>query len=143
MATYATIADARGVYGQDYVTVSVDRDGDSLADEAAFGNVLDAASARIDKYAAPYFPDGLPATAAAAPGWWKMCCIDIAIYFASAEAGPRTEEKRKRYEDAIDMLTDEYPKPETTAITAPSSTMDAVVSAEDRVFTRTKMGELL
>lgn len=135
MATYATITEARDLYGDDYVAVSGDRD--------PIETSLDRASERIDGYASPYFPDGLPATAAEAPGWWKMCCIDIAIYLSSADAGPRTTEKRKRYEDAIEMLKYRYPAPEATETLAPSSSVGATISAEDRVFTRTKMSELL
>ncbi len=135
MATYATIDEARSLYGEDYVAISDDRD--------AFEQSLDRASERIDGYAAPYYPDGLPATAAEAPGWWKMCCIDIAIYFSSAEAGPRTNEKRKRYEDAIAMLEYRYPGADADEASTPSTSAGATVSAEDRVFTRTKMSGLL
>lgn len=134
MATYATIDEARDLYGDDYVDVSADRD--------PFEESLDRASERIWGYAEPYFPDGQPA-AVDAPNWWKMCTIDIAIYFSSASAGPRTEEKRKRYEDAIEMLEYRYPAPEATETSAPSSSVGATISAEDRVFTRTKMSELL
>ena len=141
MATYATITEARDQYGENYVAVSGDREGSSEA--SSIEESLENASGRIDGYAEAYYPDGLPATAAEAPSWWKMCCIDIAIYFASANAGPRTEEKRKRYEDAIALLEYRYPAPEATETTAPSSSVGASISAEDRVFTREKMSELL
>lgn len=136
MAVYATIAEARGLYGDDYVQASE-------PDDDLFNSSLEEASGRIDGYASPYFPDGLPATAAEAPNWWKMCCIDIAIYFSSAQAGPRTDEKRKRYEDAITLLDRSYPAPEVEETTAPSSSVGASISAEDRVFTREKMSGLL
>lgn len=135
MATYATIDEAVAVYGEDYVDASGTRE--------AVVAALTRASERIDGYAEPYFQDGLPATPSAAPVWWKMCAIDIAIYFASAEALPRTDEKRKRYEDAIALLEHRYPAPEATEVTPPSSSVGASLDAEDRVFTREKMGELL
>ena len=136
MATYATIAEARDLYGNSYVAISE-------SDEDAFGESLAHASARIDGYAEPYLPDGLPETAEDAPGWWKLLTIDIAIYFSSKTAGRTTKEKRQRYDDAIEMLESRYPTPEATPTTAPSSSLGASVDAGDRVFTRTTMRDLL
>jgi phage gp36-like protein len=134
VATYATITEARDLYGDDYVAVSGDRD--------PIETSLDRASERIWGIAERYFPDGEPSPA---PAWWTMCAIDIAIYFSSASAGPRTEEKRKRYEDAMEMLWDSYPAPEAAETAAPSSSVGARVSteADDRIFTREKMSGLL
>ena len=147
MAVYATITDARLAYGDDYVVVSTDTDGDQLADEAAFARNLEDASARIDAYASDYFPDGLPATAAAAPSWWRRACIDIAIYFSSAEygGGGGTAEKRQRYDDAIALLEAHYPAPEAEPTTPPSTSMEARIDtdAPERLFTRTTMQGLL
>jgi phage gp36-like protein len=136
VATYATITEARDIYGDDYIAVSADRE--------PFESALIRASDRIWDIAQAYFPDGRP-TVAEAPAAWTMYCIDIAVYFSSATSGPRTEEKRQRYDDAIDLLQDKYPPPETEETSAPSASLGARVSTEtsDRVFTREKMSGLL
>lgn len=92
---YADYEAAIDLYGQDYVLTSVDRaDG---PDTAALDLALDRASSEMDgylgvAYAVPVSP---------VPDIVKQYCVDIAIYRASAEPGAVTEEKRKRYEDAI------------------------------------------
>lgn len=135
MATYATIAEARGLYGDDYVSISED-------DEAVFGESLTAASDRIWEIAEDYFPDGRP-TAEEAPASWKLYCVDIAIYLSSKTAGRGTKEKGERYDEAIRLLERKYPGPGETESSAPSSTLGASISAGGRVFTRTTMSELL
>lgn len=95
---YATLDDAKTKYGENYVLTSVTRDDEP--DLAAFDTALDTATSTIDSYVGSRYPIPLDPVPSIVAGY----CIDIAIYLASSTAGTHTDEKRLRYEDAIDWL---------------------------------------
>lgn len=95
---YATHADIIAAYGEDALWVA-DRDDDALVDEGVTAAALEGASAEIDAYLAARYP--LPL--AEAPLVLRRPCVDIAVYRLSGDGGALTDEKRRRYEDAIDF----------------------------------------
>ncbi len=95
---YASQADIIDRYGEDALYALADRDRDGTLDEEAIGRALDDATAEIDGYLAARYP--LPLTVA--PKIIVILCVDIALYRLSPDHG--TEERRKRYEDAVRML---------------------------------------
>jgi phage gp36-like protein len=97
---YIGVADLIERYGADYVTASCDRDQNGDPDTSALERALDEASARIDarlevRYTVPVSP--VPAVLAS-------LCGDIAIYLASTDPLALTDDKRRRYEDAMKEL---------------------------------------
>jgi len=95
---YATQANIIDRYGENALYAVADRDGDGALDDEAIGRALDDATAEIDSYLAARYP--LPLTVA--PKIIVILCVDIALYRLSPDHG--TEERRKRYEDAVRML---------------------------------------
>lgn len=98
---YALKSDIEGLYGPALLDVIADRDRDGKGDKAVVDQALASASAEIDgflsqRYTLPLDP---------APAVLKQYCIDIAVYRMSPTDDNRTEEMRRRYEDAIAFLT--------------------------------------
>lgn len=87
-------------YGMDAVRIAADRDGDGTPEAAVIEQALADASAEIDTYVGVL--NRLPL--AGVPEVLSRLCCDIALYRLSADAGQYTEEKRKRYEDAVALL---------------------------------------
>lgn len=150
--SYASVQDAKDQYGEDYVLTSVSRD--DTPDLNAFAKALDEATSEIDSYIGGRYT--VPLTNV--PSVVKRRCVDMAIYIASADAGTYTDEKRKRYDDAIDWLTMVangkavlvFPVVEDGdgAVIDPGGTDEGdtdlpIVLAEPRLFTRCKMRGLL
>ena len=98
---YATVQDAEDLYGADYVGSSFDRDRDGSVDPLAATSAFSKASSEIDSYLATRFD--VPVSPA--PDVVKERCIDIAIYRVCPDSA-LTDEKRRRYEDAIAWLKD-------------------------------------
>ncbi|MEM7046989.1 MAG: DUF1320 domain-containing protein [Pseudomonadota bacterium] len=125
--TYATSKDIENAYGKGSLP---DGGGTSAAVTAA----LSAATAEIDTYLAGRYD--LPL--ATPPPILKALCVDIALYKTSLDIGSLTDERRKRYEDALALLRRladgkadlGLPKPKQTA---PSH---ASFTASPRLFTR-------
>lgn len=97
---YATLAGFIKQYGENAVLLVADRDDDGVIDAPVVEDALARASAEIDSYVSakhrlplPVVPDRFPGLAG-----------DIALYLLSSEGGALTEDKRKRYEDAISYL---------------------------------------
>jgi len=140
--SYATRADAINLYGTEYVLSAVTREGSPSTRSLEQG--LEEASSEIDSYAAVQY--STPMVLAAVPAILKRYCIDICIYVCSADAGSVTEEKRKRYEDAIDwckLLAKglvEVPGADAPEPTTASSSAQYVTSA--RIFSRSDMDGL-
>lgn len=97
---YAVFQDAIDLYGQDYVLTAVDRDDDGTPDKASFQDALEQASGEIDSYLRARYT--LPL--AQVPPQLRRFAVDIAIYQCSADPAMATDEKRRRYEDAIRWL---------------------------------------
>lgn len=87
-------------FGMDAVLVVADRDQDGAIDDAVADKALADASAEIDTYVGVLHR--LPL--ATVPEVLSRLCCDVALYRLSADAGGYTEEKRKRYEDAVALL---------------------------------------
>ena len=140
---YATIQDAKDRNGDDYVVRSVDRDGDGQVDTTALDAALASASALVDSYLGKVLD--VPLANPSEQVVWIT--VDIALYRTSADPDPYSEEKRKRYEDAIAWLE---------AVAAgglnPGDNVDnpvppvgggAKVRANQRVFTRDSLRGVL
>ncbi|WP_178860820.1 gp436 family protein [Thiomicrorhabdus cannonii] len=97
---YATQQDIENRYGVDALLVIADRNEDQVVDAAVVAAALEDASAEIDSYVGAKYP--LPL--ATAPRVLSQLCADIAFYKLSADADAATEERRKRYKDALDLL---------------------------------------
>lgn len=97
---YATRAEFIEQYGQDAVLVVADRDGDEVIDDQVVDKALARASAEIDSYVSAKHRLPLPVV----PERFAGLAGDIAMYLLSSEGGALTEDKRKRYEDAISYL---------------------------------------
>lgn len=97
---YATVADATERYGDDYVTVSSDRDNDGSLDTAAFELALDDASDWIDSYLSGRY--ALPL--AIIPRRLVRVCVDVAIFESSETAGTMTTLKEMRFMRAKEYM---------------------------------------
>jgi phage gp36-like protein len=100
--TYATLQTLVDQVGIDELTRSSDRDGDGVADVGVIDRALEDAAAEIDsyvgvKYKLPLNP--VPAVVITHSG-------SIALYRMSLETATWTEEKRRRYDDALRWLRD-------------------------------------
>ena len=142
--SYATIQNAKDLYGDDYVLQSVDRDSNGDPDTTALTNAFAQASSEMDTYLGARVV--VPLTAPV-PDIIVQLCIDIAIYkLSSHPGGGLTDEKRKRYEDAIKWLTNyakgvvTLPLPDTDEDPQP---LPETSYPNDRLFTREKLGGLL
>lgn len=151
MAVYATLADAQLIYGASAIAVCCDRDLDGNVDVTGFNEQLAIASRQIDSYLLGRYP--LPL--ATPPEHFKKLCTDIAVYNASVAADVRTDEHRRRYEDAIkymELIAANKVKLETSAdLTLPnesvSSTMSIgrqnVFAAHEREFTMNSLRRIV
>lgn len=99
---YATVDDAKKLYGEDYVLVASDRDADGTEDADPVARAFEDASSEIDSYLSQRYDVPVSPT----PAILRRICVDIAVYQIGPEAGTLTEEKRKRYEDAVRWLRD-------------------------------------
>lgn len=97
---YADLDALRARYGMDILRVAADRDQDGEIDAGVIEQATADASAEIDSYVGALHR--LPL--AHVPEVLVRLCCDIALYRLSADAGSGTEEKRKRYEDAVALL---------------------------------------
>lgn len=87
-------------YGHDALLLIADRDQDGVIDTAVVERALSDASAEVDTYVAAKYTLPLPST----PEVLVRLCVDIVIYRLSSDAGLLTEERRKRYDDAVALL---------------------------------------
>lgn len=94
---YATIADAETLYGAAYIATVCDRDLDGSVDTTSFEMQLQVATDQMDGYLLGRYPLPLETP----PAIFKKTCIDIACYNAAPTQDVRTEEMRKRFDDAI------------------------------------------
>jgi len=98
---YATYDDLIMRFGQDQILVLADRDGDGQADAEVIARALADADAEIDVYLSARYQ--LP-LAESQPLLTRLAC-DIAVYrMCGDDAHMATEERRKRFEDAVALL---------------------------------------
>lgn len=126
--------------GQEGLVLLADRDGDGVADEAVVAGALKDAGDEIDTYVGAVYALPLPS----APAVLTRLCVDIAIYRMGRDAARGTEEDRKRYEDAIDLLKRIADKkaslgPVAPGEAPPAPTSVASFTAEPRQFRRGRM----
>lgn len=138
--TYAAFQDAIDLYGQDYVLTAVDRDDDGTPDHTSFEDALEQASGEIDSYLRARY--SLPLDPA--PPQLKRYAVDIAVYQCSADPAMATDEKRRRYEDAIKWLEKVSMGKLSLGVEEPSpDSATPQLSYSDRRFTRDSMRGLL
>lgn len=98
---YATPADIGAQYGAETLALLTDRDGDGAGDPGAAERALADASAEIDGYLAGRYDLPLSPGRAAL---LRRPAVDIAVYRLAADAATATDERRRRYEDAVRYL---------------------------------------
>lgn len=140
--SYATLQTLTDQVGIDEVTRSSDRDGSGTIDPGVVERALEDASSEIDSYVGSVYK--LPLNPV--PGIVITYCGIIALYRMSLETGSYTEEKRKRYDDAIRWLRDVAKgvaslDGEVEAV--PKSSGGIRYFTEAREFSRTKLGGIL
>ena len=99
---YATAADVAAQYGDDLLLTLADRDGDGTADPGVAEAALADATQEIDSYLAARYD--LPLEAGKAR-LLRRVAVDIAVYRLAGTADLVTDERRRRYEDAVRYLT--------------------------------------
>lgn len=100
MASYATIQDVIDRYGNEQLLLIADRDDDGVVDTTVVDTALTDASAEIDAYLAVKYT--LPF--ATPPALLVHLCVDIAVYRLSPEFDVATDERRRRFDDALLLL---------------------------------------
>lgn len=131
---YATRQDIIDRYGDDELIVSADHDGDGTADRAVVEQGLQDASDAIDVHIGERYPLPLKSV----PPVLIRLCVDMALYLMSKPPAI-TDEKRRRYEDAVKLLTKISEGKGTLGEHDPGGTGSAGGSffhANDRVFKR-------
>lgn len=101
MPAYATIEDAVALYGEDYVTVAFDRNGDGEVDTEAAELMLEVVSSEIDSFLVGRVE---PLPVSPVPRDLMMRCVDLAIYRMCPDAARLTEEKTRRFDAAQKWL---------------------------------------
>lgn len=97
---YATVQDIVDRHGEAALLVVADRDDNGMVDPAVVGRALTDATSEIDTYLSLKYD--LPL--AEVPPVLVRICVDIAMYRLSPDAETDTDERRQRYEDAVDLL---------------------------------------
>lgn len=139
---YATLQDLIDRYGERTVITSSDRDGNGQADADAVAHALDEVSSEIDTYLAARYALPLPEV----PSILVRLACDMALHQVSFEAGAATDEKKARYDSAVDLLkliakgTVQLPLPPAAAVT---TTTAPRTSSPAREFTRNTLKGVL
>ncbi|SBW09162.1 conserved hypothetical protein [uncultured Alphaproteobacteria bacterium] len=136
---YATQTDIIDAYGIDLLSVVADRDGNGEIDSTAVERGLASASSIIDAHVLARHPAPWPEV----PELVRNLCVDIAVYQMSGEGRGLTDERRRRYEDALSLLRRVADgKADLGLPSSPSAPVRAgavVVSGERRRFTRSSL----
>lgn len=132
--SYATQADIENRYGVDALLVVADRNDDQVIDTEIVTAALADASAEIDSYVGARYPLPLPMV----PRVLSQLCVDIAFYKLSADADMATDERRLRYEDAINLLKRFSRGEVTLGLPRPPQTTNGVahIQSQPRRFKR-------
>jgi len=134
---YATQQDIINRYGSDELIVAADHDEDGVADPSVVEQGLKDASDEIDVYIGGRYT--LPL--AVVPQVLTRLCVDMALYHMSKPPSV-TEEKRKRFEDAVKLLTKISEGKITLGASDPEGSGNAGGSffqANDRLFKRRRI----
>jgi phage gp36-like protein len=133
---YATQQNMADRYGDDQLLIVADRDNDSVVDAAVIEQALLDATSEIDTYVAAKY--ALPL--ATVPTVLTRLCVDISMYRLAADRDIATEERRKRYEDAVYLLRRIATGEVSLGISTPppSSNGAVVVTSQARRFGRGK-----
>lgn len=133
---YATQQNMIDRYGDDQLLIVADRDNDSVVDAAVIEQALLDASAEIDTYVAAKY--ALPLSTV--PTVLTRLCVDISMYRLAADRDIATEERRKRYEDAVYLLRRIATGEVSLGIQTPppSSNGAVVITSQSRRFGRGK-----
>lgn len=97
---YATSQDIVDAHGIEALLLVADRDCDGEIDAGVVERALDAASDLIDLHVLSRYPAPWPSV----PGAVRDLAVDIALYRMSGEGRGLTDERRRRYEDALALL---------------------------------------
>lgn len=139
---YATQQDILDRYGDDALYVAADRNNDDAIDTNVVTRALDDASDEINSYVGKKYPLPLPGV----PTVLTRPCVDIALYRLSFSTA-LTEEKRKRYDDALRFLKEVAAGNVSLGYDPSSDTRESSDTAEvisnPRAFSRKTMGGLL
>lgn len=132
---YATSTNVTERYSNAELLIVSDRDGNGTADTGIITQALDDASSEMDAYLGARYSLPLSST----PDMLVRICVDIAMYRMSENAASMTDERRRRYDDAIAFLRNIADGKATLGIDEPadSSATDAIVETDARVWTRT------
>lgn len=139
---YATLQTLTDQVGIGEVILSSDRDQNGVVDVGVVERALEDASSEIDSYIGSVYK--LPINPV--PGILITYSGIIALYRMSLETGSYTEEKRKRYEDAIRWLRDVakgVASLDGEVEAQPKSSGGIRYFTEAREFSRTKLGGVL
>ncbi len=144
--SYATVEDIINRYGENFLYTIADRDNDDTLDTTAVDSALSDASGLMDSYLSTRYT--LPLVDY--PDLLKRLCADIAVYWLAEDGGGTTEEKRQRYEDALQWLgriangkaelniIDSDDESDTPAGTVASD--GVLIQSNTRLFSRDKLG---
>lgn len=141
MPSYATEADAVGLYGTDYIAVATDRTNTGAIDSGLLQRMLDRATSLINGKLA----DRVPLPLDPVPDDIVGYCVDLAVYWASVTCDSMTEQKATLFEQATKAL--EYMAKNMTSLGVESPPLnvsaDAEISTDARVFGRESLGKIL
>jgi len=137
--SYAVQQDIIDRYGEDELLIAADHDGDGTADEAVVTQGLSDATDEINVHVGARYT--LPLVTV--PAVLKRLCVDIGLYLMSKPPSV-TEEKRKRYEDALKLLQAISAGKVSLGISsgetaATTDNAEANKTSSDRIFTLDKM----
>ena len=143
--SYATIDDIKNRYGEDFLYTIADRNNDDALDIIAVENALSDASGLLDSYLSTRY--SLPFKHI--PSLLKRICVDVAVYWLAEDGSGTTEEKRQRYNDAVQWLegiargetdlgiTDSHADVNTSEGAVPSDGVS--IESNPRLFSRDKL----
>lgn len=102
--TYATAEQVIERYGAGTVQLLTDRAGAGVLDPVVLERALADAAAEIDTWLAVKYDLPLFSPPASPPEVLTRLAVDIAVYRLAAGADLATDERRRRYEDAVKLL---------------------------------------
>jgi phage gp36-like protein len=132
---YATSSNITARYSNAELLIVADRDGNGTADTDIITTALSDASAEIDAHLSLRY--ALPFTSI--PAVLVRICVDIAMYRMAENAAAMTDERRRRYDDAIAFLKMLANGDLTLGADEPtdSAPNEILHETESRVWTRT------
>lgn len=135
---YAVKQDIIDRYGEEFLQTVADRDEDFELDDTAITKELDDAFGWINTYISARYD--LPIVAPI-PEILVALNVDIAVYRICQTWDNLTDEKRRRFEDAVALLKDIAAGDAGLGLDVPPATVGggATIQSEDRIFTRTLM----